>query len=66
MRILVKFTDLRSSVVRADELQELIQSGKVLAFRRSDDEWVKIGVDPIRGTGGRYKGPERRGNVYFM
>ena len=66
MRILVKFTDLRSSVVRAEELQELIQSGKVLAFRRNDDEWVKIGVDPVRGAGGNYKGPERRGNVYFM
>jgi len=66
MRILVKYNDLRSGVVRADELQELIQSGKLLAFRRDDDEWVRIGVDPIRGIGGGYRGPERRGSVLFM
>ena len=66
MRILVKYKDLKSGVVRADELQELIQSEKLLAFRRDDDEWVRIGVDPVRGMGGRYRGPERRGNVLFM
>ena len=66
MRILVKYKDLKSGVVRTDELQELIQSEKLLAFRRDDDEWVRIGVDPVRGTGGRYRGPERRGNVLFM
>lgn len=66
MRILVKYKDLKSGVVRADELQELIQSEKLLAFRRDDDEWVRIGLDPVRGTGGRYRGPERRGNVLFM
>ncbi len=66
MKILVKFVDERSGVVRADELHDLIQSRKIIAFRRNDDEWVKIGVDPIRGMGGRYRGPERRGNVLFM
>jgi len=66
MKILVKYCDLRSGLVRSEELQEMIQSGKILSFRRHDDEWVRIGVDPIRGMGGRYRGPERRGNVYFM
>lgn len=66
MKILVKYCDLRSGLVRSDELQEMIQLGKILSFRRNEDEWVRIGVDPIRGMGGKYRGPERRGNVYFM
>lgn len=66
MKIPVKFHDLKTGVVRAEELHELIQTRKIVSFRRDDDEWVKIGVDPIRGMGGNYRGPERRGNVYFM
>jgi hypothetical protein len=65
MKIPVKFADFRSGVVRSDELQELILTRKIMSFRRDDDEWVKIGVDPVRGMGGRYRGPERRGNVLF-
>lgn len=65
MKIPVKYTDFRSGVVRSEELQELIITRKIMSFRRDDDEWVKIGVDPIRGMGGRYRGPERRGNVQF-
>ncbi len=65
MRILVKFTDLRSSVVRAEELQELIRMQKVTCFQRGCNDWVKVGVDPTRGAGGRtYRGPERRGDVF--
>jgi PAS domain S-box-containing protein len=40
-------------------LDELIASGKVKKFLRSEG-WVTIGIDPVRGTGGYYKGPERR------
>ena len=65
MKIVVKYEDRGPGVVRADELEELIQSKKIVAFRRSDEEWVNIGVDEIRGKGGKYKGPERRGNVLF-
>ncbi len=66
MKIIVKYEDRGGhGVVRADELQELIQTKKILAFRRLDEEWVKIGVDEVRGNGGNYKGPERRGNVLF-
>ena len=56
MKILVKFDSERTVAVRAEELQELIHSGKILSFRRNDDEWVQIGVGPIRGMGGRYRG----------
>jgi hypothetical protein len=41
-------------------LDELIATGKVKKFQRSDG-WVTIGQDAIRGVGGnRYGGPERR------
>ncbi len=64
MKISVIYSDQRRGIVREDELQELIQSNRVVSFQRQYDDWVKIGVDPTRGTGGRrYRGPERRGNV---
>jgi len=46
--------------VDARDLNCLIASGSVLAFRRSEC-WVKIGAEPVRGDGGHeYNGPERR------
>lgn len=46
--------------VNVRDLRQLIASGEVLAFRRSDG-WVKVGTEPIRGDGGKeYNGPERR------
>jgi hypothetical protein len=65
MKIVVKYEDRGHGVVRADELQELIQAKGIVAFRRLDEEWVKIGIDEVRGDGGIYKGPERRDNVLF-
>lgn len=65
MKIVVKYKDRGHGVVRADELQELIQSKGIVAFRRLDEEWVTIGVDEVRGSGGNYTGPERRDNVLF-
>ncbi len=65
MKIPVIFADQRRGVVRADELQELIRLRKVACFQRGGNDWVKVGVDPTRGTGGRnYRGPERRGDVF--
>ena len=40
-------------------LDELIALGKIKKFLRSEG-WVTIGIDPIRGTGGYYTGPDRR------
>lgn len=65
MKIPVIYADQNRGVVRADELQELIQREKVACFQRGCDDWVKVGVDPTRGAGGgRYRGPERRGEVF--
>lgn len=64
MRIPIIFADKRRGLARADELQEMILMRKVVCFQRGHDGWVKVGVDPIRGMGGRrYRGPERRGNI---
>src|SRR5208337_566228 len=40
-------------------LDELIALNKVRKFLRSDG-WATVGIDPIRGYGGSYKGSERR------
>jgi len=43
-------------------LHRLIESGKLKKFLRpSSQDWVTIGVDPVRGQGGGlYQGPDRR------
>ena len=42
-------------------LGKLINKRRVKRFfRPSEEKWVIIGVDPIRGNGGDYEGHERR------
>ncbi len=58
IQILTHYDQL--DTVNVHDLRQLIASGEVLAFHRSDG-WVKVGVDLVRGNGGReYDGPERR------
>jgi hypothetical protein len=66
MRIPVVYSDQRRGLVKAEDLQKLIEAAAIVSFLRSDGESVVIGVTPMRGMGGRsYSGPERRGNVGF-
>jgi len=66
MKIPVVFADEKRGLVKAEELQELIDQAAIVSFLRSDGECVQVGVDSVRGMGGRkYRGPERRGNVLF-
>jgi len=66
MKIPVVFADERRGLVKAEELQKLIESAAIVSFLRSDGESVHVGFDTVRGMGGRkYRGPERRGNVLF-
>ncbi len=60
MRIPVIFFDDTPALVEAERLDELISYRRIQAFRRSSG-WVRVGRDPVRGCGGRYDGPERRG-----
>jgi diguanylate cyclase (GGDEF)-like protein/PAS domain S-box-containing protein len=59
MLIKVMYQNNEYGTVNPFLLDELIASGKIKKFLRSEG-WATIGIDPIRGTGGHYKGPERR------
>jgi hypothetical protein len=66
MKIPVTFADQSPGWVKAEELQDLIERAAINSFMRSDGENVRVGVDSVRGMGGRkYRGPERRGDVLF-
>ncbi len=66
MKIPVVFADERRGLVKAEDLQELIEQAVIVSFLRSDGECVQVGTDAVRGMGGKnYRGPERRGNVLF-
>jgi hypothetical protein len=60
MMIRVIYADNRSGTVKDHQLDGLITKGKIVAFRRASG-WATIGRDPLRGSGGEYSGPERRG-----
>lgn len=47
MMIRVMYQDGVTEMVRPPVLQRLIESGKILRFRRIDG-WAEIGTDPIR------------------
>ncbi len=59
MKIPVIFCSSTRGVVNAEELEGLIKERKIVSFYRSSG-WVRIAFDPIRGTGGKYGGQERR------
>ena len=48
----VLFNDNHYKVVSGNELDQLLTTGRVKAFRRST-EWDLIGHDPLRGKGGK-------------
>ncbi len=58
--IRVIFKDYTYDMATASVLDDLLAGSKIVAFERSSG-WVRVGHDPIRGMGGEYKGPERRG-----
>ena len=62
MGILVRFKNEIFSIVQNYELDDLIASNKIIAFKRSSG-WVDLSRDPLRGKGSpkEYKGVERRG-----
>ena len=39
----------------------IVRDGITHFYRPSERRWVNIRLDPVRGSGGRYQGPERRG-----
>lgn len=52
--------DYSVELIEDDHLDDMIESGTIIAFRRSDG-LVLIGMDPIReAMSSHYPGPERR------
>ncbi len=57
----VKYQNDSYDIIPDSMLYELIFSGKVKQFYRSSEQrWVTVSSDLIRGTRGSYSGPERR------
>ncbi len=45
-------------------LDPLIMGDDITHFYRpAEKRWINIKLDPVRGKGGFYQGPERRGNM---
>ena len=49
MSIKVMYTNGKTGMVENYQLDDLIASGKIKKFHRSDG-WVSVGIDPIRKT----------------
>ncbi|OPY77925.1 MAG: hypothetical protein A4E65_02512 [Syntrophorhabdus sp. PtaU1.Bin153] len=61
MVIRVQYHNDKFDYVNEFTLMKLISMQEIKKFYRpSDEEWVIIGTDPVRGMGGHYAGPERR------
>ncbi len=60
--LLVKYANDGMGYIPVCELDKLLTTGKVEAFKRSSGEWVNPKVDPVRGQGmpNTYTGPNRR------
>lgn len=59
MSIMVLDNNNRIADVDSDLLANLIYSRSIKRFLRSDG-WISIASGPLRGSGGRYAGPDRR------
>lgn len=60
MLLRVQYNTGRYDMIKDVFLDKLVASGKIVRFYRSTG-WVFIGRDKVRGNGGTYAGPERRG-----
>lgn len=62
MMLRVQYQNLTYDYVDTHTLDQLL-TGKGLArfYRPSEGRWVDISRDPVRGLGGDYSGPDRRG-----
>ena len=60
MTIRVMYNDGRFDIVKHTSLGLLLEKNCLSRFKRSS-EWVVVGRDPVRGSGGKnYHGSERR------
>ncbi len=61
IRVVYKTREYGFDYVSGDRLDGLITQDEITHFYRpSEQRWISIKFDPVRGKGGCYKGPERR------
>ena len=61
----IQYQDNKFDYVNHYFLDRLISTRRIKRFfRPSEEKWVIIGVDPIRGNGGDFEGHERRQTRY--
>lgn len=61
IRVVYKAKEYDFDYVPGDLLETLITGDKITHFYRpSEERWINIRLDPVRGRGGGYQGPERR------
>ncbi len=62
IRVVYRAAEYGFDYVASDLLDVLIrQDGITHFYRPSEGRWIDIKFDPVRGSGGGYQGPERRG-----
>ena len=65
MMLYVQYLDGSYDLVDTPTLDNLLAAKCLLKFyRRSEERWVDVRRDPIRGSGDEYSGPERRQSSY--
>ncbi len=61
MMLYVKYRDMRYDFVNTQTLDRLLAQKSIRMFYRlSEKQWVDVDRDRIRGSGGGYRGPNRR------
>jgi hypothetical protein len=61
IRVVYKAGEYDFDYVPGGLLQYLINKDKITHFYRpSEERWVNIRLDPVRGSGGEYQGSDRR------
>ena len=65
MAIAVMFDDNKVDYAPKTYFDLLLDTGCIIAFKRSDDEWVDISTGAVRKNGKQpiYQGPERREQI---
>jgi len=62
IRVVYRAGEYAFDYVTSDLLDSLITQDEISHFYRpSERRWIDIRIDPVRGSGGGYQGPERRG-----
>jgi hypothetical protein len=62
IRVVYRANEYGFDYVTRELLDTLITKDEISHFyRQSERRWIDIRLDPVRGNGGGYQGPERRG-----